>query len=119
MGDVFPILPSTTLDLGQFFISELLARGEIPGINLCVNLHARVLGDHVCHNSLVSDGSCCCTQLTVWYGNPLEDRNSLPHYRVMLHVRHGKHTINLLDAEPVENVRHEGLEAHLIQCETF
>lgn len=47
MGDIFPILPSATLDLGQFFVRELLARGEVPGVDLCVNLYTRVLGDHI------------------------------------------------------------------------
>lgn len=52
-------------------------------------------------------------QPTLRNRNPFQDRNSLFHDGVVLHIRHGEHAVDLLDAEPVEDVRHEGLEAHL------
>lgn len=38
--------------------------------------------------------------------NTLEDRNALLYDGVVLHVRHAQHTINLLDTQPVQDVRH-------------
>ena len=47
---------------------------------------------------------------------PSLDLDTTVHNRVVLHITHGHHVVHFSDPEPVENVRHEGLEAHVFDA---
>lgn len=36
--------------------------------------------------------------------------------RIILHIAHAHHAVNLLDPQPVQDVRHERLEAHVLDA---
>lgn len=66
-------------------------------MNLRINLHATILGDQFIGN-----------------GHPLQDRNALLHNGIMFHITHTEHTIDLGDAQPMQDIRHQRLKAHIL-----
>jgi len=44
----------------------------------------------------------------------LMDRNPALYDSIILHITHRHHIIDLLDAQPVQDVRHQCLEAHVL-----
>lgn len=93
------IIPTSSLDSIQLGHGHDLARGEIAGVDLGIDLDPGILGDHV-----------------VWDGHSFDDGDALVDDGVVLHVGHAQHAVDLLDAEPVQDVGHEGLEAHVLDA---
>lgn len=96
-SNILPLLPTTSAHVRQILHRVLLACREVARIDLCVDFYPRVTGDHVLGD-----------------GDALEDLDSCLHDGVVFHVRHGEHAVDLFDSEPVQDVWHEGLEAHLL-----
>ena len=68
-------------------------------MNLRIDLDPRVLRDQLLGN-----------------GDALQDRDALLHDRVVFHVAHAEHAIDLGDAQPVQDIRHQRLEAHVLDA---
>src|SRR5277367_6414719 len=93
------LVEAATLGAAQF-PGAWLARGrEIPGSLLGVHLDRGVL-----RHQIVGDRDL------------LADRDALRGQRLMFHVRHRDPTVDAANAEPVEDVRHQLLEAHVLHA---
>ena len=90
------LLPSPPHGLHQILCRNLLPTRKIPRRNLRINLHSRIRRNQMRRNII-----------------PLQNRDSTGHDRVVFHIAHADHVVDLLDAEPVQDVGHEGLETHV------
>lgn len=68
----------------------------VSSMNLRIDLNPTILGDH-----LIRDG------------NALKNRDALVDDRIVLHVRHAQHTIDLRDSQPMQDIRHQRLKPHV------
>jgi hypothetical protein len=69
----------------------------VTGLNLRINLNTAI-----CRNHVVGD----------W--NALVDRDSLINDSIVLHVTHTQHAVDFGDTKPMQDIRHERLEAHVL-----
>jgi hypothetical protein len=100
---VVNVFPSTSLNIAQLRQRRNLACCEVPSMDLGVNLNTGVLWNHL-----------------IGYGDPLVNGDTLVDNGVVLHIAHAQHAIDLGDAEPVEDIRHQGLEPHVLDaCDVF
>jgi len=66
-------------------------------LNLSINLDTTIRRDHIVGN-----------------GYTLMDRNALIDNSIVLHVGHAEHSVNLGDTQPVQDIWHQSLEAHVL-----
>jgi len=71
----------------------------VTGLDLGINLDTAIRRNHVVGNR-----------------HPLVNGDTLVNNSIVLHVGHAEHPVNLCDAEPVQDVRHEGLETHVFNA---
>lgn len=76
-----------------------IERLTIASMDLCFNLNTAVGRDEFLRNR-----------------NPLVDWNALFNDSIVLHVGHAKHSVNLGNAEPMEDIGHESLESHIFHA---
>ena len=63
-----------------------------------------------------------CTRLGIWWDelirdvDTVDDLDAAAHDRVVLHIRHRDEFVDSCHAEPVQRVRHQLLEAHILRA---
>ena len=112
------LLPSASDRLEQIRLRDLLSAREVPRSNLRVDLHARVRRDEVVcthrQSRIIHPDETIRTRTRDIV--PLQDAYPALHDRVVLHVAHADHLVNLGDPQPVQDVGHERLEAHVLDA---
>ncbi len=111
------LLPSTSNRLHEVLLRDLLATRKVASRNLRVYLYARVGRNEIVgkvvalenrnpglHNGVVFPTIKFVSALRRW--SKVRD----------LHVTHGHHVVDLLNTEPVQDVGHESLEAHVFDA---
>ena len=70
---------------------------------------------------LEASGGIMCTRLGIWRDelirdvDTVDDLDAAAHDRVVLHIRHRDEFVDSCHAEPVQRVRHQLLEAHILK----
>jgi hypothetical protein len=98
-GSVVDILPHSALHSFQLLCSHALSSSKITGRDFGINLNSRVRRNQ---------------RFRELY--PFGDGDALANDGIVFHVAHAEHTIDFFDTKPVQDIRHQRLEAHVLDA---